>query len=54
MSAVTTLLSAFTNIVEEQSEVVGEINRQAITAVGEVEKGGGELKTAKKHIENTR
>jgi t-SNARE complex subunit (syntaxin) len=53
MSAVTTLLGAFANIVEEQSEVVGEINRQAITAKTEVEKGGGELRTAKKHIEAT-
>ncbi|GMH50623.1 hypothetical protein TrRE_jg2364 [Triparma retinervis] len=53
MSAVTGLLSAFAEIVEEQSEVVGEINRQANTAKEEVEKGGGELRTAKKHIEAT-
>ncbi|GMH71797.1 hypothetical protein TrST_g6822 [Triparma strigata] len=51
MSTITQLLTSFTDIVQQQSEQIQGIERDAITAVDSVEKGGGELEKARERGE---
>ena len=54
MTAITSLLSSFSSLVQEQSEQVHRIEEATVKAKEEVEKGGEELLVAKKRMEGSK